>query len=125
MQRDTLKIGARTKSKRPQFEAPFNRPENGADCLKLCNGNEAVVAKLFTRGYAIFLQDRIGRPMFEAGASEPEILAAIAAAVPGVTKGVSHARPPLTVALPKGQKTFSPEEVTRMLAAKGITVTTL
>ena len=121
MKRDTLKIGARTKSKRPQFEAKYNRPESVADCLKLAAGSDQVVSSLFNRGYTIWLQDRLGRPMFEAGATPEEIQKALDAAVPGQTKGISK-RQPVTVAIPKGQKTFSPEEVAQILARKGITV---
>jgi len=121
MKRDTLKIGARTKSKRPQFEALFNRPESVADCLKLVAGTVRLLTSLFIRGYTIWLQDRLGRPMFEAGATVEDIQKAIDSAVPGQTKGISK-KQPVVVAIPKGQKSFTPAEVAALLAQKGITV---
>ena len=97
----------------------MRRPENVADCLAICNGNEAAVAALCNRGYTIWLQDRFGRPMFEANATAAEIQGAFDAAIPGTTKGISLKRQ-VEVAIPKGQKSFSPEEVAVMLAKAGI-----
>ena len=122
MKRDALKIGARTKSSRPQFEAQFNRPESVADCLKLVAGSEQVATSLFTRGYTIWLQDRIGRPMFEAGASVQDIQKALDAAIPGQSKGVGRPKAVPTATIPSGKKAFTPAEVAEMLAKQGFKV---
>ena len=122
MKADTIKVGAKSKSKREQLRLNYRRPENVADCLAICNGNEAAVAALANRGYTIWLQDRFGRPMFEAGDSVEKIQAAFDSAIPGETKGFSQKAAAPSVAIPKGQKSFSPEQVAAMLAAAGIKV---
>lgn len=119
-----LKVGAKSKSQRAQLALVARRPENVADCLEICHQNEAAVSALFNRGYTIWLQDRFGRPMFEAGDDAAKIQGAFDAAIPGTTKGISLKRQP-EVAIPKGQKSFSPEEVAMLLAKSGITVTTI
>jgi hypothetical protein len=121
MKRDAIKVGAKSKSKRAQLALEYRRPESVADCLEICHKNEAAVSALFNRGYTIWLQDRFGRPMFEAGDEAPKIQAAFDAAIPGTTKGISLKRQ-VQVAIPKGQKSFSPEEVAMMMAKAGITV---
>lgn len=138
MRESSLKIGAKSKSSRPQFEAKYNRPENVADVMQLCDAPAALVrqvrdllnsanynseaeAKLANRGLTIFLQDRIGRPMFEAGDSQEAIQEAVQNAVYGKTKGVSRKQQKI-VAIPAGQKSFSAAEVQQMLAKQGITV---
>jgi len=119
MKRSGIKVGAKGKSARPQAELTYNRPENVADCLAICNGNEAAVASLFNRGLTIWLQDRFGRPMFEAGAPLPEIQAAFDAAVPGVSKGLGRPKAAPTVTLKKG---MSQKDMLAAIKAAGIAI---
>lgn len=118
MRESELKIGAKSKSKRPQIVAKYNRPENVADIMQICHNNEAVVAALANRGLTIFLQDRIGRPMFEAGDSQEAIQSAILACVPGKTKGVSR-KVQKVVPVQQG-KTYSAAEIQQLLLQHGI-----
>ena len=120
MRNEPIKVGAKGKSARAQLKLSYRRPENVADCMSLCEGNETAVASLFNRGYTIWLQDRFGRPMFEEGKPEAEIQSAFNGAVPGKTKGISR-KMQKVVAIPQ-QKSFSAEEVQRLLQAQGITV---
>ena len=119
MKRSPIKVGAKGKSARPQAELAYNRPENVADCLAICKGNEQAVASLFNRGYTIFLQDRFGRPLFEAGAELSKIQAEFDAAVPGVSKGLGRPKVAPTVTFRKG---MSRAEQVAALQAAGITV---
>lgn len=121
MRNESIKVGAKSKSARAQIALNYRRPENVADCLAICEGNEIAVASLFNRGYTIWLQDRFGRPMFEEGKTVEEMQQSFSSAVPGKTKGVSR-KVQKTVAIPKGQKTFTPEEVAKLLQAQGINV---
>lgn len=122
MKRDQIKVGAKSKSQREQLVLAYNRPENVADCMKICQANEATVASLFNRGLTIWLQDRFGRPMFEENAPAAEIQAKFDAAIPGITKGVSTKAAPISVTLEKGKKVFTQAEVEAKLKAAGITV---
>lgn len=119
MKRSGIKVGAKGKSARPQAELTYNRPENVADCLAICKGNEQAIAALCNRGLTIWLQDRFGRPMFEAGAPLPEIQAAFDAAVPGVSKGLGRPKALPTVNLKKG---MSQKDMFAALKAAGIVV---
>jgi hypothetical protein len=121
MKRESIKVGAKSKTKRPQATLAYNRPESVEDCLAICKGNESAVASLFNRGYTIWLQDRFGRPMFEEGTANAEIQEAFDAAIPGTTKGHSQAKAPPTVAIPAG-KTMSASELQKLLEAQGIKV---
>lgn len=128
MKRDALKVGSKIAARTidgktvKSFDCQFNRPENVADCLKLANGDEAIVTSLFVRGYTIWLQDRIGRPMFEQGESAEAIQKALDAAVLGVTKGRGRPAKAKVVELPKDKKSFTPEELATILAKANITV---
>ena len=119
MKRSEIKVGSDKRS----FDLTYNRPENVADCLGLVDGNELALAGLFNRGFTIWLQDRLGRPMFQAGATAVQIQDAIDAAVPGKTKGVSKARQPIVVEVKKGH-TYTAAEVAALLAAKGVKTVT-
>lgn len=119
MKRSGIKVGAKGKSARPQAELTYNRPENVADCLAICKGNEQAVAALCNRGLTIWLQDRFGRPMFEAGAPLPEIQAAFDAAVPGVSKGLGRPKALPTVNLRKG---MSQKDMLAAIKAAGIVI---
>ena len=119
MKRNAIKVGAKGKSARPQATLQYNRPENVADCLAVCKGDEAAVAALCNRGLTIWLQDRFGRPMFEAGAPLPEIQAAFDAAIPGVSKGLGRPKALPTVTLRKG---MSQKEMLEAVRKAGIAV---
>lgn len=119
MKQSPIKVGAKGKSARPQAELQYRRPENVADCLAICNGNQAAVASLFNRGYTIWLQDRFGRPMFEAGATLPDIQAAFDAAIPGESKGLGRPKAVPTVKFRKG---MSAADKLQALRDAGITV---
>lgn len=119
MRNESIKVGAKSKSARAQIALSYRRPENVADCLAICEGNEVAVAALFNRGYTIWLQDRFGRPLFEEGKSVAEMQQVFDSATPGKTKGTSR-KVQKTVAIPRGQKSFSPEEVAALLAKSGI-----
>lgn len=119
MKRSKIKVGAKGKSARPQAELEYNRPETVADCAAICKGNEAAIASLFNRGLTIWLQDRFGRPMFEAGASLPDIQAAFDAAVPGVSKGLGRPKAAPTVTFRKG---MSNAERLEAIRAAGIVI---
>ena len=120
MKSDKIKVGAKSKSQREQLALNYRRPENVADCLLICDKNEATVAALFNRGYTIWLQDRFGRPMFEEGASAEAIQEAFDAATPGVSKGHSQARVK-EVVIEKG-RSYTPEQIVEALKAQGINV---
>lgn len=121
MKRDSLKIGARSKSKREQFEAQFNAPESLAECAKALG--EPAVYRFAMRGYRIWLQDAIGRPMFEAGASSADIQKALDVADPRTTKAVGRPKVQPSVKIPSGKKSFTQEEVLAMMNAQGFKVT--
>lgn len=123
MKTEKLKIGAKSKSARPQFEATVQLAESLDDALAICGGNESVLVTRFNRAHRIWLQDAIGRPMFEAGAPNVDIQDALTAAKAG-QKAIGRPRVAPTVAIPKGQKSFSPEQVAEMLAKQGIKVVT-
>jgi hypothetical protein len=120
MKSEQIKVGAKSKSARAQIALNYRRPEDVADCLAICEGNESAVAALFNRGYTIWLQDRFGRPMFEENAPAAEIQEIFMNAVPGVSKGHSQARSK-EVVIPKGQS-FSPSQIAELLAKQGIKV---
>lgn len=122
MKADTIKVGAKSKSKREQLRLSYRRPENVGDCETICAGNGAAVAALFNRGYTIWLQDRFGRPMFEENKSAEEIQKAFDTAVPGVTKGFSQPAAPIAVKLTPGKKSYTPEEFAALLKSQGIVV---
>lgn len=107
MKREPIKVGAKSKSARAQLTLAYNRSETVADCLSLCEGNEAAVASLFNRGYTIWLQDRFGRPMFEANEDAAKIQATFDSAVPGKTKGISTRAP----------KVLTPEDTAALMKA--------
>lgn len=119
MKRNAIKVGAKGKSARPQATLQYNRPENVADCLAVCKGNEEAVAALCNRGLTIWLQDRFGRPMFEANAPLPEIQAAFDTAVPGVSKGLGRPKSVPTVTFRKG---MTASERLEAIRAAGIVV---
>lgn len=119
MKRSKIKVGAKGKSARPQAELEYNRPESVADCSAICKGNELAIASLFNRGLTIWLQDRFGRPMFEAGASLPDIQAAFDAAVPGVSKGLGRPKAQPTVTLKPG---MSQKDMLAAVRAAGIVI---
>lgn len=124
MKRDSLKIGARSKSKREQFTATFNSPETLAECVKLAGGNEAAVVARFTRGLRIWLQDAIGRPLFEAGASAADIQAALDNAKLGVTKALGRPKVQPTASIPTAKQlaTMSKDQLVEHFAKQGIKV---
>jgi hypothetical protein len=121
MLREKIKVGAKSKSQRTQLVLSYNRPQTDVDIAKLCP-DEAARASLFNRGYTIWLQDRFGRPMFEANRPEAEIQATFDAAIPGVTKGLTRAAAPVTVALEKGKKQWTRAEVEAMARAAGLVI---
>jgi hypothetical protein len=119
MKRDAIKVGQKTGTK---FDIQYNRPENAADCAAIAK-NDAKLAAFFNRGYTIWLQDAIARPMFAAGESKEAIQAAVDASDPTVTKARRAPLAPQVVTLAKGKKSYSAEEVAAMLAGlKGVTI---
>lgn len=119
MKRDAIKVGQKTGTK---FAVQYNRPENAADCHQIVAGVEAKAAAFFNRGYTIWLQDAIARPMFAEGASQAEIQAAVDAADPNTTKARGKAAAPQVVEVQAGKK-YTSAEVAEMLAKlKGVTV---
>lgn len=119
MKRGKIKVGAKGKSARPQMELEYNRPENVADCVAICKGDEQAVAALCNRGLTIWLQDRFGRPMFEAGAQAAEIQKTFDTATPGVSKGLGRPKAVPTVVLKKG---MSQKDMLAAVKAAGIVI---
>jgi len=128
VKRDALKVGSKIAARTingqtvKSFDCQFNRPENVADCISLAKGNETIVTALFVRGYTIWLQDRIGRPMFEEGESHEAIQKALDAAELGVTKGRGRPAKAKVVELPKNKASFTPEELAVILAKANIQI---
>ena len=121
MKSESLKIGAKSKTSRVQFLAVVQLAETVAEALAICGGSESVLVTRFNRAHRIWLQDAIGRPMFEAGASNDDIQKALTAAKAG-QKAIGRPRVQPSVAIPKGQKSFTPQQVAEMLAKSGIKV---
>lgn len=122
MKRDAIKVGQKSGTK---FVIAVNRPENEADCLKIVNGNSAKLAAFFYRGYCIWLQDAIGRPMFGEGATHEAIQKAVDVSDPNTTKARGKAPAPQVVKVDPKKKTFTGAEVEAMLKAlKGVTIVT-
>lgn len=133
MKRSTLKIGSKNARQIVQdgkrisvnyFTCQYNEPESVADCLKLAQGNEAELVKMFNRGYTIKLQDGVGRPMWEAGESQEAIQAELDKFVLGVSKTKGRPATPKVVTLTKGKKVYTPEEVAALLASSNIKAVT-
>ena len=111
------------KSARTALTLKVERPETLDECRNLtADKSDTAIVAAFNRALDIARIDRCGRPMFEDGKTEAEIQAKVSAYKFG-SRGERQARQPITVAIPKGKKAFSPEEVAALLAAKGITAT--
>jgi hypothetical protein len=123
MKEGTQKIGKRT-SARGQITIRVTRPETWAELVALCAGNETAAMHLAWRGLDIARQDKCGRSMFDEGATESEIEAAVAKFVPGTTKGRGRPAKAKVVNLPKPSKDgkMDAEAVAIALAKAGITV---
>ncbi len=122
MKREMLKVGS--KDLKRQFPCQFDMPENLGDCMEIAGGEESRLVALFIRGWRIWLQDRIGRPMVEVGESQETIQKALDSAILGETKGRGRPRKPVVVEMPAEKKEFTREEVAAMLAKAGISAVT-
>jgi len=123
MKEGTQKVGGKSNA-RTQLVVRVARPETAAEALAVCDGSEPAFAALFNRGLDIWRQDRIGRPMFEAGATAEEIEKAMREAVPGTTKGRGRPKKPTVIELPKTRDgKLSKELVESILAKHGIVTT--
>lgn len=97
MKEAKLQIGTRNGTK---VAVTVKLADTTADCLEIEAGNEAAVASRYNRGRRIWLQDAIGRPMFDKGATVEEIQAACDAAKAGDSKRDSK-REPVSITIPK------------------------
>lgn len=122
MKTGSIKIGAKSKSTREQLNLTYRRPENLAECLSLCDSEDAATAR-FVRGLTIYLQDAIGRPMFEAGEPAAAIQEALDTAVVGKTKRVPRPAKPKVVNVPSNIGEMTREEKVAYFAKQGIAVT--
>lgn len=119
----SLRIGDK-KSKRDAVKVPLQIAENLTDMSQLAKQNEAVVVRCFNRGWRIENQERSGaRDAFGEGKTEQEVAQTVASYDPTVvTPRTGGVRKPKTVALPKGKKNFSADDLRALLEAQGIKV---
>lgn len=119
----SLRIGDK-KSKREAVKVPLSIAENATDMLTLAKGSEAVVTRCFNRGYRIENQERSGaRDAFKEGKTESEIATIVSTYDPTTSQPRSSGpRKPKTIALVKGKKSYSADDLKALLAANGIQV---
>ncbi len=119
MKQGKLQVGTRGGK---NVDAVIRLPETAADCLVLANNSEPHMVARFTRGWRIWLQDAIARPMFAAGKSLPEIQAEIDSA-DMTAERVRLPRAPTSVTFPKTRDGMIPVELaTSIMQKAGINV---
>lgn len=129
MKTTQLKVGIKGAE---AVKVPLRIPENTQEMLELCRGSEEVLQRCFKRGWAIENQERSGardtfRELHEKGASNEEIVAAVAKDVadydPTQTapRGGPRVRKPVEIKAGKGGK-LSMEDFLAQLAAAGVKV---
>lgn len=119
MKTATLRVGV--KGQKP-FNVPVRTAENLEDVKELAKNSAEVVTRCFNRGFRIESQERSGaRDAFREGKSEPEIAQMVATYDPTqVVARSSGPRKPKEIKLVKGKKSYTPEEISALLAASGV-----
>jgi hypothetical protein len=120
MKTESLRVGA--KGTREAVKVPVQIAENLEDVQALSKGELGVVIRCFNRGFRIESQERSGaREKFREGGTPEEIAQLVATYDPTVVRPrTAGPRKPAEIKLTKGKKSYTPDELSALLAAAGV-----
>ncbi len=121
MKQVNLKVGAKSTG-RPSVVVPCNVAENVEDMSALAKNSVPVIVRCFNRGFRIESQERSGaREAFKGGQTVDQIAAIVAGYDPtAVVERARGPKPPKEIKLQKGKKSYTPDEISALLAQAGI-----